>query len=93
MSQQYDNKGQVSFWKNENYSPSNKQPQWRGTFIVGEDFVAGDTVEISLWPNVSDNPRAPGLKGKGQRPNPKYAQKNNSAQAYVAQPVEDEIPF
>ena len=55
------------------------------------DFKAGDTIEISLWPNQSDNDRAPTLKGKAQRPNPKFG--NNAPAAAPAQPVDDSIPF
>jgi hypothetical protein len=91
MSQQYDNKGQAAFWKNPKYEPNNKQPALRGNVVLDDDYKAGDVIEISLWPNQSDNERAPTLKGKAQRPNPKFA--NNAPAAAPAQPVDDSIPF
>ena len=60
---EYDNRGQVSIWKNDK-ATSDKAPVLRGTVVAHRDIAEGEEVEISLWKNDNVNERAPVLKGK-----------------------------
>ena len=60
---EYDNKGQVSIWGNKD-ATNPKAPKWRGSFYAHRDIKAGEEIDIALWRNESDNPRAPVMKGK-----------------------------
>ena len=64
MSEQFDNRGQISLWKNETDNP--KAPTAKGHFIAHRDIRSGEQVDVSLWRNQSDNPNAPVMKGKIQ---------------------------
>ena len=61
---EYDNRGQVSLWKND--SDNDRAPALRGTYVAHRDIREGEEVSISLWKNDSQHPKAPVLRGKGQ---------------------------
>jgi hypothetical protein len=87
MSEQHDNRGQISLWKNETDNP--KAPAARGSFYAHRDIKEGEQVDVALWKNQSDNPNAPVMKGKIQD---KYVRQETSDQPFVADSSE-EIPF
>ena len=88
---EFDNKGKISMWKNEGYIPAGNKPWVRGTIVAHRDIEAGEELDLSLWINRSENPRAPKLTGKVQD---KY-----QANAPVAAPEPamiddfDDVPF
>ena len=87
----YDNNGKVSLWKNDGYSPEGKQPWVRGSAVAHRDIKAGEEVDLSLWINRSENPRAPKLTGRLQdkfQPNAAPAEKP-AANDFV----DSDIPF
>lgn len=59
---EYDNNGQVAFWKSRSDNP--KAPALVGSIYIPEDAVPGQKMRIALWKNQSDNDRAPVLKGR-----------------------------
>lgn len=87
MTQQYDNKGQIALWNNEKHEKGGKAPYLKGSFFAHRDIKAGEKIDIGLWVQESDNPKAPRLKGKIADPY-KGDGGNN-----LSQPVDDEIPF
>ena len=58
----YDNKGQIALWKNED--SNDKAPNAKGHFFAHRDIKAGEKIEVALWRNRSDNEKAPMMKGK-----------------------------
>ena len=62
MSEQYDNRGKVSVWKNQSENPS--APILRGSIYAHRDIKEGEEIEVSFWKNDSSNPKAPVLTGK-----------------------------
>tara|TARA_R100001244_G_C5079852_1_gene113606 strand:- start:243 stop:503 length:261 start_codon:yes stop_codon:yes gene_type:complete len=86
MSEEFDNRGQISLWKNTTDNP--KAPSAKGHFFAHRDIKEGEQIEVSLWRNQSDNQNAPVMKGKIQD---KYV-KETSDQPFVADSSED-IPF
>ncbi len=62
---EYDNRGQAQLWSNkEGVQKNEKAPRWKGTFVAHRDIKEGEEVDIAMWANDSDNPRAPVMKGK-----------------------------
>ena len=59
---QFDNRGQVSLWKND--TGNEKAPVLSGKVVAHRAIAEGETLDISLWKNESDHPQAPVLKGK-----------------------------
>jgi hypothetical protein len=57
---QYDNRGQVSLWKNEG---GERAPILSGKVVAHRDIKEGETIDISLWKNESTG-NQPALKGK-----------------------------
>lgn len=64
MSQTYDNTGKVSMWANPKYEAGGRQPRMKGKIFAHRDYAAGEEIEISLWDNNSENPKAPAMTGK-----------------------------
>lgn len=60
----YDNTGKVSMWSNEKYVAGGTQPRLKGTLYAHRDYKAGEPIDIALWDNSSENPKAPALTGK-----------------------------
>jgi hypothetical protein len=60
----YDNTGKVSMWSNEKYVAGGTQPRLKGTLYAHRDYKAGEPIDIALWDNNSENPKAPALTGK-----------------------------
>lgn len=87
MTQQFDNKGQIALWTNEKHEKGGKAPYMKGSLFAHRDIKAGEKIDIGLWLQESDNPKAPKLKGKIADPY-KGDGGNN-----LSQPVDDEIPF
>ncbi len=86
MTQQYDNKGQISLWNNQ--KTNERAPDMKGSFFAHRDISAGEKIDVSIWNNMTDNAKAPVLKGKISD----VYMKPEGAPA-VAQPVDDNIPF
>lgn len=53
----YEKVGSISLWKNDRHE-SNKDPVLKGTVEIGDRKI-----NVSIWKNQSDNPKAPTLKG------------------------------
>ena len=85
----YDNTGKVSMWSNESYTAGGKQPRFKGMAYAPYDMKAGEAMEVALWDNDSEHPKAPALTGKLDR--------KREAQAPQAQPepalASNEVPF
>jgi len=86
---QYDNRGQVSLWKNE--SDNEKAPVAKGKVVAHRNIREGEEIEIALWRNRSDNPKAPMMKGK-------ISDKRDTQQPAAPQPdtaddFDDDVPF
>ena len=64
MSEQYDNRGKISLWKNTTDNPS--APVAKGHFVAHRDIKEGEQIEVSLWKESNQNPNAPVMKGKIQ---------------------------
>jgi hypothetical protein len=91
----YDNTGKVSLWVNEKHDPSGRQPRLKGKLFAHRDYSAGEEIDIALWDNSSENPKAPAMSGKLSD---KYVADNNGAAtspapAAVQAQMNDEIPF
>ena len=84
----YDNRGQVSLWKNDTDNP--KAPMLKGTYIAHRDIKEGESIDIALWRNDSENPKAPTLKGKGQD---RQEQKRDSYESSFEDSLDADIPF
>jgi len=56
----YDNRGQVSLWKNEG---GERAPVLSGKIVAHRDIKEGETIDISLWKQESSG-NQPVLKGK-----------------------------
>ena len=86
---EFDNTGTVSMWKNEGYQAGGDRPWVKGKLFAHRDIAAGEEIELSLWINKSDHPKAPKLKGK--------VQDKWEPTAPVAAPmpamIDDDIPF
>ena len=85
---QYDNTGKVSLWSNETYEAGGRQPRLKGTVFAHRDLKAGEAMDIAVWDNNSENPKAPALTGKLDR-----KREAPAAPAVAATPVDDSIPF
>tara|TARA_R110000796_G_scaffold55240_2_gene128747 strand:+ start:1617 stop:1880 length:264 start_codon:yes stop_codon:yes gene_type:complete len=85
---QYDNTGKVSLWSNETYEAGGKQPRLKGMAYAPYDMKAGEAMEVALWDNNSEHPKAPALTGKLDR-----KREAQAAPAMAATPVDDSIPF
>lgn len=57
---QYDNRGQVSLWKNDG---GERAPVLSGKIVAHRDIKEGETIDISLWKQESSG-NQPVLKGK-----------------------------
>jgi len=86
MSDQYDNRGKISLWKNSTDNPS--APVAKGNFVAHRDIKEGEQIDVSLWKESSSNPNAPVMKGKIQD---KYV-KDGFTDAPPAE-VNEDIPF
>jgi|TARA_R110000851_G_scaffold284617_1_gene438174 hypothetical protein len=84
--QSFDNRGQISLWKNE--TGNLKAPTAKGHFIAHRDIREGEQIEVSLWRNQSDNPNAPVMKGKIQD---KFVKQEPADQPFVDS--SEDIPF
>jgi hypothetical protein len=62
MTQQYDNKGKSALWSNDK-NGNEKAPDLKGHIYAHRDIAAGEMIELALWRNISDNPKAPSLRG------------------------------
>ena len=85
---QYDNTGKVSLWSNETYEAGGRQPRLKGTVFAHRDLKAGEAMDIAVWDNNSENPKAPALTGKVED-----KREAPAAPAMAATPVDDSIPF
>ena len=88
----YDNRGKVSLWKRDPNAPP-KAPALKGVAVAHRNIREGDEVEIALWRNESDNPKAPMMTGKLSDP---YKPKQQAPAQYntpTPEPFDDEIPF
>jgi len=63
MSKQYDNKGTISLWPNENYQAGGKYPRFKGSAYAHRDIKAGEQIDVAVWDGKSENPKAPVLQG------------------------------
>ena len=86
MSEQFDNRGQISLWKNETGNP--KAPAAKGNFYAHRDIKEGEEIDVSLWRNQSDNEEAPVMKGKIQD---KFVKQEPADQPFVDS--SEDIPF
>ena len=84
--QSFDNRGQISLWKNE--TGNLKAPTAKGHFIAHRDIREGEQIEVSLWRNQSDNPNAPVMIGKIQD---KFVKQEPADQPFVDS--SEDIPF
>ena len=84
---QYDNRGKVSIWKNDN-SKNEKAPILKGSIFAHRDIKEGEMIEVALWKNESDNEKAPTLRGNIS--DKREPQANGGG---TSQPLSDEIPF
>ena len=87
----YDNSGKISMWKNEGFAPEGDRPWVRGILVAHRDIKAGEELDLSLWINRSENPKAPKLTGRLQD---KY-QAAPAAPVAAPEPamIDDDIPF
>jgi len=94
-----DRLGNVSLWKGE----GGKLPVLRGNFVAHRNIREGETIDIAVWRNQSDNEKAPYLTGKvqdrwvpkdkpGTQSREEYGRGPQSA-AQVADDFDDDIPF
>jgi len=88
MTDQYDNNGQVAFWKSRSENP--KAPALVGSIYIPEGAVPGQKMRIALWKNVSENERAPVLKGRCEA---EQEQSAPAPQAPAPQAGFEDIPF
>lgn len=88
MSEQYDNRGKASLWKNDTENP--KAPLLKGHLFAHRAIAEGEQIEISLWKGTSDNPNAPVLRGNIQD---KYVKQEPAAGQTAPSPIKDDIPF
>ena len=84
---QYDNRGKVSIWKNDN-SKNEKAPILKGSLFAHRDIKEGEMIEIALWKNESDNEKAPTLRG-----NVSDKREAQATATSIIHPLPDEIPF
>ena len=91
----FDNRGQVSLWKND--TGSDKAPVLSGKVVAHRAIAEGETLDISLWKNESDHPQAPVLKGKMgdvyKKPDNGYPQQESRQQSQGYRNTENPDPF
>jgi hypothetical protein len=61
---EYDNRGKVSLWRNSKRQENPNAPAYKGVIVAHRDIREGEELDLALWPNDSDNPRAPQVTGK-----------------------------
>lgn len=84
---QYDNTGQVALW-GKKPEDSEKAPDAKGHFYAHRDIKKGEKVQVALWRNESDNPKAPKMKGKVSD-----AQHQQNNDGYTPPADDSDIPF
>ena len=62
MSQQYDNRGKVSLWKNDRQGDT--QPVLTGKVVAHRDLKEGETLDIALWKREDAAGNQPIMTGK-----------------------------
>ena len=76
-------------WSNEKYVAGGTQPRLKGTLYAHRDYKAGEPIDIALWDNNSENPKAPALTGKVE-------DKREAGAAPMSTPaavLNDSVPF
>ncbi len=86
MSEEFDNRGQISLWKNTTDNPN--APAAKGHFIAHRDIRSGEQISVKLWKNQSGNQNAPVMRGKIED---KYVKDGFTDAPAVAD--SDDIPF
>lgn len=84
----YDNRGQISLWKNE--STNQSAPQAKGTFIAHRNIKEGEEIQVALWRERNSNPNAPMMRGKISD---KYQPGQQSSSPPPPDNFDDDIPF
>jgi hypothetical protein len=84
---QYDNRGKVSLWNAQKHS--DKSPSLMGSVIAHRDIFEGEALDLALWENHSENPKAPAMTGKLKDKEPTH--KASRAETSPP-PIKDETP-
>ena len=58
-----DYNGTIQIWSNKE-ATHEKAPKWQGNFVAHRDIKAGEEIDVALWRNDSNHPKAPVMKGK-----------------------------